>query len=272
MKQFVFFVAAVFLNYGVYAQNQNTSHIVQEGETLYSIARKYKVDVKQIFELNGITDREYKVKVGETLYIAKPSNAPAKKNEIRSSLPVEKIHVVQQGETIYKIAKQYEVSPENLSAYNHIQDGSIQLGQKLKIPPHSNTSIENIDSAIQPNTSEPVVEKTAIDHQANKADYTKVYKTNEATYFDKGMAIKIAKEKPDESSKFYAFHATAPIGTILKVRNLVNDKVAFVKIIAHFEPELNSNVLIQISATTYDYLEAGNEKFLVEISYVNQKK
>jgi len=45
-------------------------HIVKKGETIYSIAKKYNIDVKQLCELNAIP-LNYKVKIGEKLLIQK---------------------------------------------------------------------------------------------------------------------------------------------------------------------------------------------------------
>lgn len=54
--------------------NTNTTsekyHVVKKGETIYSIAIKYNVDVKQFCELNAIP-LNYKVKIGEKLLIQK---------------------------------------------------------------------------------------------------------------------------------------------------------------------------------------------------------
>ena len=47
-------MASVIFASAVSAQENTIRHTVKQGETLYSIARTYKVDVKQIFELNNI--------------------------------------------------------------------------------------------------------------------------------------------------------------------------------------------------------------------------
>ncbi|GIV28995.1 MAG: hypothetical protein KatS3mg028_0061 [Bacteroidia bacterium] len=45
-------------------------HTVKKGETIYSIAKKYNVNVSQIAELNNIST-QHKVKIGEKLLIKK---------------------------------------------------------------------------------------------------------------------------------------------------------------------------------------------------------
>jgi murein DD-endopeptidase MepM/ murein hydrolase activator NlpD len=58
-----------------------------------------------------------------------------------SALPIaalwgeEKVHVVEKGETIYSLARLYQVSPGELMEYNHIADPSrLQIGKQLRIP------------------------------------------------------------------------------------------------------------------------------------------
>jgi murein DD-endopeptidase MepM/ murein hydrolase activator NlpD len=47
----------------------------------------------------------------------------------------ETVHVVVRGDTLYSIARSYQVSPEELMEYNHITDPSrLQIGIQLKIP------------------------------------------------------------------------------------------------------------------------------------------
>jgi rare lipoprotein A (peptidoglycan hydrolase) len=86
------------------------------------------------------------------------------------------------------------------------------------------------------------------------------------------MAEWIDNQDENNGSKFYALHKTAPIGTVLKVRNLMNDKVAYVKVVGKLQDaDNNKNTIVKVSGATAKYLEVIDPKFLVEISYVNKK-
>ncbi|MCK4315229.1 MAG: LysM peptidoglycan-binding domain-containing protein, partial [Anaerolineae bacterium] len=61
-------------------------HVVQRGETLYSIARRYGVDMWTIARANGITNPN-RIYVGQRLAIP-------------TGRPVGTVHVVQPGETL----------------------------------------------------------------------------------------------------------------------------------------------------------------------------
>jgi len=66
----------------------------------------------------------------------RPRDTPAPTHTVRPRPdPVQTIHVVQPGETLSQIAKQYGVSVDALMATNHIADPHlIKIGQELVIP------------------------------------------------------------------------------------------------------------------------------------------
>lgn len=95
--------------------NKAAYHVLQAGETLYSIARKYDVSADAIMAANGISDPA-KVKAGQKLLI--PS-----------------LHTVRKGETLYGIAKSYGLSLEELRSANKLKaDATIRVGDRLLVP------------------------------------------------------------------------------------------------------------------------------------------
>jgi murein DD-endopeptidase MepM/ murein hydrolase activator NlpD len=54
---------------------RRTTHTVQSGDTLYSIARSHDVSVDELAQVNGLTDPSL-IRVGDTLYIPDESYAP----------------------------------------------------------------------------------------------------------------------------------------------------------------------------------------------------
>lgn len=45
-----------------------------------------------------------------------------------------RLHVVQKGETLWKIAQKYKIDPNKLSSFNSLRKGKVEVGQKLRIP------------------------------------------------------------------------------------------------------------------------------------------
>lgn len=274
MKKLLFSIltASVVFSTNLSAQENTIKHTVKQGETLYSIARLYKVDVKQLFELNNITDREHKVKLGDVLLVSGTKTAEVIKPATPSNTTT---HQVKGGETLYKISKLYNTTPEAIKELNNLKSDGVNLGQVLRIPgePSSTpTSYTEATKTIVPKKLPPVTEEDKKEVISNKATFATDYNKNEASYFDKGMAEWVDNEDESNGSKFYAMHKTAPIGTVLKVRNLMNDKVAYVKVVGKLqETDNNKNTIVKVSGATAKYLEVIDPKFLVEISYVNKK-
>ncbi len=276
-------MAGVIFTTSVSAQENTIRHTVKQGETLYSIAREYKIDVKQLFELNNITDREHKIKLGDVLVVS--GNAAVNTKPAVASTPSatrgNATHEVKSGETLFRIAKMYNTTPEAIKALNNLKSDGLNLGQVLKVPGEAaNTTATYTEPArtvtpvapVTTKTLPPVTEEDKKEVISNKTTFAADYNKNEASYFDKGMAEWIDNNDESDGSKFYAMHKTAPIGTVLKVRNLMNDKVAYVKVVGKLQDsDNNKNTIVKVSGATAKYLEVIDPKFLVEISYVNKK-
>ena len=119
-------------------------HVVREGETLYSITRKYGVGEDEIKNLNPYLN-ERPLQLGSTLIIPKfPRRNPVIQEEQRiikeESKPIEEsvpegFHKVKEGETLFSIARQYETKVADLIELNKnagIEQG-IRVGQVIQV-------------------------------------------------------------------------------------------------------------------------------------------
>jgi membrane-bound lytic murein transglycosylase D len=110
----------------------------KRGEALDAIARKYKVSVAHLKEVNGITRRSRAIPP----VLVVPVNGGA---ATAARLPIMyapphvappprrgSVHRVKSGETLYAIARRYRVSVESLMRWNRIS-GHVTAGQTLKI-------------------------------------------------------------------------------------------------------------------------------------------
>ncbi|MFY7827494.1 MAG: LysM peptidoglycan-binding domain-containing protein [Flectobacillus sp.] len=69
--------------------------------------------------------------------VKKSTDEESKENKfiVSTKNPIFKIvHTVQKGETIFRIASFYEVSPENLKSWNNLSSNYVEIGQELTIP------------------------------------------------------------------------------------------------------------------------------------------
>jgi rare lipoprotein A (peptidoglycan hydrolase) len=71
------------------------------------------------------------------------------------------------------------------------------------------------------------------------------------------------------TDKYLALHKTAPVGTIMQVRNIMNGQSVYVRVIGQLpDTGENSNVLVRISRRAVQKLATPDSRFRVETSYV----
>ena len=116
------------------------THVVSEGETLYGISKKYKVEIADLKNANpGI---EEGIKIGQEIKIPKTENVgeviqsdPVQTNEYDISLSDSLVtHTVLEHETLYSISKRYMVTTDTIKALNGLRNNKVKKGSVLKIP------------------------------------------------------------------------------------------------------------------------------------------
>lgn len=136
-KRVVFLVVLVFTT-TVFAQSY-TKHTVAKGETIASIAQKYKVTPFDIYKVNP--DAKNGIQPSTVLLIPKSNQlatvSTPKPVAIKPKVPLvsnDKTHVVVAGDTKYSIAKKYGISVDFLEMANPIlKTSDLKVGQSLNI-------------------------------------------------------------------------------------------------------------------------------------------
>jgi LysM repeat protein len=149
------------------ASNQSTnSHKVKKGETLFSISRLYNISVDELKSINNMI--KGKLHPGQKLKIIRPVEPtknetlakveePAKpasstKNEVLAKVeePVKPVtskpanHKVISGESLFSIAKEYNIPVEELKKINNITNEKIHPGEELKLNPVNENNSRNL--------------------------------------------------------------------------------------------------------------------------------
>jgi len=129
----IIFLLFFFGSSFVYSQ-KTIKHTVVEGESIYSIAKKYKVSESDIYELNP-KSKGALLQLKTVLLIPNKKIKSSDKKEVTSSKNTNvEIHTVEPGESLYKIAKKYDISLEKLKEINpEIKPEDIQIGDKIVI-------------------------------------------------------------------------------------------------------------------------------------------
>ncbi|HMJ71319.1 MAG TPA: LysM peptidoglycan-binding domain-containing protein [Cyclobacteriaceae bacterium] len=109
------------------------THIVQAGETLYSISKQHQLSVNDLKLMNDI-DSEGDIKPGQVLKVTVNENVDA----VPAAEPLVSangvFHDVKLSDTLYSVARQYGVTIKDLMECNNKKDFSVSLGERLKIP------------------------------------------------------------------------------------------------------------------------------------------
>ncbi|MCF0050145.1 LysM peptidoglycan-binding domain-containing protein [Dyadobacter sp. LJ53] len=116
------------------ASSGSEFHVVQGGQTYYSISKAYGLSVKDLYELNDLNESS-RLKSGQKLRVRKvESEAPAAAQSSGSGQSGTKTHTVASGETLFRIAQNYHTNVEDIKRLNNMSGNSVMVGQKLKIP------------------------------------------------------------------------------------------------------------------------------------------
>lgn len=99
------------------------THKVKKKQTLSSISRKYKCSISDLKKWNNLTSD--KLKIGQILIVQIKEQEQKNTNQ--------QIHIVQKGETLYNISRQYNCSVSDLKQWNDLQSNTLNIGQKIKI-------------------------------------------------------------------------------------------------------------------------------------------
>lgn len=91
--------------------------VVERGDTLYGISRRYGVSLEEMIRLNGL-EPPYRLASGQRLVLPRPHT-----------------HVVRAGDTVFGISRRYDVAMQALILVNGISPPyRIAIGQTLKVP------------------------------------------------------------------------------------------------------------------------------------------
>jgi LysM repeat protein len=271
-------------------------HVVEPGETLFALQRKYGVTVAEIKEWNKLTSDN--LSAGQELVIKKspaltlpaepqrpqPQTTPQGETQRpiaqtpQSASP--KIHTVEPGQGLLRVAQTYGVTMEEMRVWNKLATDNLSVGQRLYVSnpganaPILSPAIAEVQEA-QPerpmeqprDTRLPVT--VPAERPVTALPQPKVEPTSEN--FDEVVESGLAEliEGTDGNRKYLALHRTAKVGTIIRVRNEMNNQEIFVRVMGKLpDTGANDKVLIKLSKSAYDRLGAIDQRFRVRISYV----
>ncbi|MDQ7949964.1 MAG: LysM peptidoglycan-binding domain-containing protein [Pedobacter sp.] len=260
------------------SDGQYITHTVKAKEHLNLLAEKYGTTVDEIKKLNNL--RSNNLQIGQLLKIPATADTPAEspvpepvapKNPLKTEPPVSTPvgsqiadgsfeHVVAPGETIYSIAKKYNMTTFQLKTAANFTGNDVTVGQKLIIKgPKSVAVADGEEGTSNGNT----IKDPAL--RGSPSSYGLVQME------EKGTAVWIAD--PDlDPTKMLVLHRTAAVGTIIKVTNPMSNRSAFAKVVGKFtENESTKDVIIVMTKAVADAVGALDKRFFCNLTYGAQE-
>jgi murein DD-endopeptidase MepM/ murein hydrolase activator NlpD len=122
-------------------QQATIFHTIDDGQTLWDIARVYGVSLKELMDANGFSASDVRrLRKGVQLKVERNCKQEAKDSKDVKSLPPlpdGAYHVLQPGESLWTLARTYEVPIETLLSRNGFTEdvyGRLRPGQPVIIP------------------------------------------------------------------------------------------------------------------------------------------
>lgn len=268
-------------------------HNIKKGETLYSLAKFYKVPLDRLMAVNQIKENQI-VSLGSQIKIPLERNliikSPGKTN--LEWIPV--IYTVKKQETLYTIAKKYfSQSIDDLNARNNINSFTIQEDQKLVVGWWDNTV--HLPAATTPLIPElapterernPIIASIPLLKHPGTPRLQRIYNTYDNIYMPidtaglvtqkdsvvidnrnhiSKKAICLWMKDDPETKQLLAFHKSAKIGSTINVSYPLTKRSVEVLVIDNIKPNLYPDD-IEIIITKAVALQLGARDSRIQIN------
>ncbi len=108
------------------------TYVVQKGDSLYSIAKKFNTTVDKLKELNNLTSNT--LSIGQVLIISEAEGPEPPSGDYI-------LYTVKRGDSLYSIAREYETTVDAILQLNNLGTTALSIGQTLKIPKKTQSSL-----------------------------------------------------------------------------------------------------------------------------------
>lgn len=188
------------------------------------------------------------------------------------------IHRVEAGQSLYGVAVKYGIMMADIRRWNGLGSEQIRAGQELIVSEQAYAAEASRrpkpDSAKVAEAKKPAAEKPTLPARPTEdptnATLPETRIANSGSRLvEMGTAEVI--DALDNGNKYLALHRTAPVGSLVQVKNVSNGQSVWVKVIGKL-PEISANnrIIIKLSARAHEKLSPGGKRFSAEISYLAQ--
>ncbi|MGC3947271.1 MAG: LysM peptidoglycan-binding domain-containing protein [Chryseolinea sp.] len=227
----------------------NGMHVVAAKETIYSISRQYGITTQDIKDWNKIEGNE--ISIGQQLFVAAPKAGSTVASTTSPTTATTPANTSTATKPTTATAGTVATTTAGTAAAANRRTDEVATTSQSKPTTEAHTETSTASTA-RPEPREQTI----------KISETK----SSDEVLETGLAELI--EGTDGNRKYLALHRTAPVGTILKVRNEMNNREVFVRVMGKLpDTALTNKLVIKISKSAYDRLGAIDPRFRVEVTY-----
>lgn len=232
---------------------------VDKSDNINNIVKRYKTTVSELNKYNEMPKN--KVVKNQIIRIPLPteptklalttsisdSNKVDEAHANAQSAEVQKVytHLVVQGDNVNTIAKKYKITAAQISKWNNLKSNKIVVGQILIVDESATSKpyykLNGPEAQLPQNNQQPRLATADLIEQTGIA------------FIDETMQV---------------LHADAPIGTIVKVINLDNNRQCLVRVSGVLDTNKYKNFILSIGKEAQSKLDINSVTARVKISYM----
>ena len=184
------------------------------------------------------------------------------------------VHKVEGRQSLYGIAVKYGVLMSDVRRWNNLGNDQLRTGQEIIVSENAyNEYLKKSKSDSVRLTETKPAEKISLPmpipapSENGNLPEPKIANTGKRI-IENGMAEVI--DAMDNGNKYLALHRTAPVGSLIQVKNVSNSQSIWVKVVGKLPSiSVNDRIIIKLSARAQEKLSPSGRRFLSEISYLN---
>jgi LysM repeat protein len=229
------------------------THNVAAKETLFSISKKYNVSIDDLKKANP--EIASGLKAGQVIIIPGKGSKPV---EPTTAVKEDKKEEEKKSDDKKEKKAEEKLAEEKKADEKRIKEEENRAREEKKAAElKEKEAAQAKENKIK--DKEGLAGLAVTNNTSSVGGYTKISETGIGELLEN-----------NDTQKYLALHKTAPIGTIIQVVNLGNNKKVFVKVIGTTPAGAGSNVVIQMTAKAFEQLatSSSEKQIKTEISYI----
>jgi len=233
-----------------------------------------KVKVADKIEVEKAITETLKAEVAETA--TKEADTDKNATKVVEFSPKSGVHQVEGGQSLYGIAVKHGVLMADIRRWNGLTSDQLRSGQELIVSEQTYQDYlkkNKLDSVklteVKKSNADKII-PTPRPEDTTNGDLPEPKIANSGKrILETGVAEVLGEV--DGNNKYLALHRTAPVGSLIQVKNISNGQSVWVKVIGKL-PDISANnrIIIKLSARAQEKLSPGGRQFVAEISYLSQ--